>query len=107
MDLRPQDPKKSPKSTKMSNDIQLENCSSEVPAVDSDFFAELFDNRASKVAAVVFSALCWLVIVPTVYAVIDFERASSDHKKTLLNKLMSAINWLCLEWFFIVQVRLA
>jgi hypothetical protein len=89
---------------KMSNVTQFEDCNSTDSVPNSDFFVGLFENRPSKVAAVVFSAVSWLVIVPLVYTIIIFERSSSDHKKTLLSKLVFSMYWLYLEWFFIVQV---
>jgi hypothetical protein len=90
----------------MINNTQLRCYNSTDSWSNSDFFIGLFENRPSKVAAVVFSAVGWVVIVPLVFAIIVFERSSSDNKKTLLNKLVSSMYWLCLEWLFFVQVGL-
>jgi hypothetical protein len=90
----------------MSNATLMEDCNLTDSVPNSDFFIGLFENRPSKVAAVVFSAVGWVVIVPLMFAIIVFERSSSDNKKTLLNKLVSSMYWLCLEWLFFVQVGL-
>jgi hypothetical protein len=60
--------------------------------------------RPSKIAAVAFSGLGGLVLLPLVYFIIWYERYGSDHKRTLLNKLVSSLCWSFFEWFFIVQV---
>jgi hypothetical protein len=45
------------------------------------------------------------VILPLLYFITWYERCGSDHKRTLLNKLVSALCWTCLEWYLLVQVR--
>ena len=71
--------------------------------ISGDYFAGLFENRVTKLAAVTFSGIASLILLPLVYVIIWFEKFGSDNKRTLLNKLVSSVCWTCFEWFLLVQ----
>jgi hypothetical protein len=48
-----------------------------------DFFAELFENRWSKILAIVTSGFTTLTGLILIYSIIWFERYGSDDKRTL------------------------
>ena len=51
-----------------------------------DYFAGLFEDRPSKIFAIVFSSLIGIVISFLIYGIIWYERFGSDNKRTLINR---------------------
>jgi hypothetical protein len=80
----------------------MENCT--ILGNDNDFFAGVFENRPSKIMAVIFSVLGELALLTLLYSNIWYERFGSDNKRTLLNKLVSSLCWTGFEWFFFIQI---
>ncbi len=79
------------------------NISNSTANFQVDYFEGLYENRPSKIAAVAFSIIAAIIILPLVYFIIWFEKYGSDQKRTFLNKMVSSLCWTCIEWFAIIQ----
>ena len=68
-----------------------------------DIFGGLFENRPSKILAIVFSFLSTSFAIFLFYGIVWFERFGTDNKRTLINKLVSSQCWSAIQYFAICQ----
>jgi hypothetical protein len=66
-----------------------------------DPYSDLFANRPSKIAALIYSAAATLVSTPLMYSIVRYER--NHHHRTLLNQLISSTFWTAIIWNSTVQ----
>jgi len=52
---------------------------------NTDFFADFFENRPSKIVSLIFSVSGILCLTPLFYAVIWYERFGNDNRRTLVS----------------------
>ena len=57
------------------------------------FYCGLFEYRISTIICIVFMCVSLLASVSLFYGIIWFERFGSDHKQTLVNKLLTSTCW--------------
>jgi hypothetical protein len=72
-------------------------------ASSRDYFSAAFENGPVKIGIVVAYFISALVIIPGAYGVIWYEHFGSDHKRILLNRLVSSICWSGIEYYTLVQ----
>ena len=73
------------------------------PGTKGDFFSGLFENRMSKIAAVIFSFIGSYACIAMLYSIVWYEKFGSDCKRTLINRLFVYF-WFCpLTWEATVQ----
>ena len=67
-------------------------------------------HNLPKYIAFIVSVLLSLIVIPSLYGIIWFERFGSDSKRTLINQLFASICWylmistLCLEFPIIFRI---
>jgi hypothetical protein len=72
--------------------------------VSDDFFDGFYENRAAKIAGVVFSAVSGVATVAAAAGIIWFERFGSDLRRIFINKMVSSVCWCILAWFTVIQI---
>jgi hypothetical protein len=58
-----------------------------------DFFADLYETRASKIAIMLISGVIAPINVILLYSIIWFEHYGVDLKRTLINKAIATMCW--------------
>ncbi len=68
-----------------------------------EIFDILFERSLLKVSFVIASVLFSILNVFLLYGIIWFERFGSDHKRTIMNKLLTSVCWILIFvifWYF-------
>ena len=69
-----------------------------------DYFQAAFDDIIWKTSAIVISVPTFLFIIFGLFGIIWYERYGSDVRRVLLNRLITSICWVGLEYFFIASI---
>lgn len=72
-------------------------------ASGNDFFRDLDLSHPFKTFSIVFSSITLIILPPFLLGIVWFEKYGSDHKRTLINMLVSSICWTALQCGVIVQ----
>ena len=80
----------------------ISNCSTAM-AEHEKCFKNLYKSNATKIAIIFISLLSTVLLLVLSYGVIWFERFGNDHKRTLMNKLVSSLCWFLMEWYLVGQ----
>ena len=67
-----------------------------------DFFSDAFQNGPLKTAAIITSLISVILLIPSGYGIIWYERYGSDKKRILINRLMTSICWTGIEFYILV-----
>ena len=59
----------------------------------TDFYLKVYELSPAKVVAVLTSAFIIFILTPLFYAIIWYEQYSSNHYRTLINKLVASSCW--------------
>ena len=68
-----------------------------------NLYAEFTENRSSKVLCVIFSSLSAPLVALLFYGIAWYEQYGSDHRRTLINKLVSSQCWAVIQYFLLSQ----
>jgi hypothetical protein len=81
----------------------MTNCSRAMAAHDK-CFKNLYENTTTKIIILSVSLLSTILLLVLSYGVIWFERFGTDHRRTLMNKLVSSLSWFLMEWYLAGQI---
>jgi hypothetical protein len=59
----------------------------------TDFFDKLTENNILKISSFLFLIISCIVSIPASYGIIWFEKFGSDHRRTIVNRLVSSMCW--------------
>jgi hypothetical protein len=88
----------------MMKTIQKSILNSTNSTTNEDYFQTAFESGMIKSGVVVSYFISAIAIIPLAYGIIWFERYGSDHKRIILNRIVSSICWSGIEYYSIVQV---
>jgi hypothetical protein len=69
---------------------------------EKDFFCDLFQNRFSKILAIIFATVSAPFIILALWGIIWYERYGHDTQRTIINKLYSSLCWVGIEFIILV-----
>ena len=72
--------------------------------ITEDYFSGLFENRSSKISAVIVSFCLNILNVVLAYGIIWYDRYGIDKKQNLMNKLITSICWVLIITVPILQL---
>ena len=68
-----------------------------------DYFNLAFESGPIKSGVIAAFFLSAIILIPFIYGIIWYEHFGSDHKRILLNRLVSSICWSGIEYYTLVQ----
>ena len=84
--------------------IQKSVLNSTNSTTNGDYFQLAFESGSIKTGVIVLFFISAFVIIPVTYGIIWYEHYGSDHKRILLNRIVSSICWSGIEYYTVVQV---
>ena len=70
----------------------------------TDFYPILLENNIYRISCLALGILTFMIGLPFIYSVIWFEKFGSDKKRTVLNLLVSKINYVLIMYMCFIQV---
>ena len=90
--------------TTLINNFNYSACLYHQYTNSSNFFQGFYDHKLSNTFFVIFSIVGTFFLIPLLYGIIWYEQHGSDNKRTLLNKFVSSLCWVSIEYLLLCQI---